>query len=148
MGEQLRIAVVDDDPDDRELVQEALESTGRPSVLEFFEDGQQLLDRLKELAEGGGSDTGFPDLILLDLNMPRVDGRTALARIKEDARLRHIPVVVLTTSRSEEDIKDCYELGANSFMTKPTRFEELLSAMEKMEEYWVQVVRLPPRTPS
>ncbi len=137
MNSEFRIFVVDDDPDDQELVTEALGMTEIRSVQEYFLDGQELMDRL--VAEKAI----LPDLILLDLNMPRVDGRTALSRIKSNDKLRHLPIVILTTSRSDDDVRSCYRLGANSFITKPARFEELVSVMEKVCEYWSEVVRRP-----
>ncbi len=137
MNSEFRIFVVDDDPDDQELVTEALGMIEIRSVQEYFLDGQELMDRL--VAEKAI----LPDLILLDLNMPRVDGRTALSRIKSNDKLRHLPIVILTTSRSEDDVRSCYRLGANSFITKPARFEELVSVMEKVCEYWSEVVRRP-----
>ena len=112
--------------------------TGLEAKLEFVEDGQQLMDYLER--EGAR-----PDLILLDLNMPRIDGRDALRMIKENPRLRSIPVVVLTTSKSEDDVRGCYDLGANSYVTKPSHFDDLITSMQKLEEYWSQVVRLPGR---
>lgn len=111
--------------------------SGVPCEIQFFDDGQELLDALEDPS------SGRPQLILLDLNMPRVDGRTALARIKGEDSLRRIPVVVLTTSRSEDDIRNCYQLGANSFISKPARFEELLESMQTLMKYWSGVVRLP-----
>ncbi len=132
----LNIFIVDDDPDDQELLLEALELAGLTCSSSTFADGQELLDQLQ--------DGELPDLILLDLNMPRVDGQTALDRIKSSARLRRIPVVVLTTSRSEADVDRCYELGANSFITKPRSFEDLLDLVETLGDYWTRVVRLPP----
>ncbi len=132
---KMSIFIVDDDPDDQELVQEALDMAGLDWASRTFGDGQELLDHLQ--------DDNLPALILLDLNMPRVDGRTALKVIKEDDRLRHIPIVVLTTSRNDEDVHHCYKLGANSFITKPQRFEDLLKFIKTLGEYWTEVVRLP-----
>lgn len=134
--ESLNIFIVDDDPDDQELMLEALDLSGLACSPQTFADGQELLDRLQ--------DDNLPDLILLDLNMPRIDGREALGRIKGDERLRSIPVVVLTTSRSQDDIQSCYQLGANSFVTKPQRFEDLLTFIQTIGDYWSRVVRLPP----
>ena len=131
----MSIFIVDDDPDDQELVQEALDMAGFEWASRVFSDGEDLLGHLQ-----GGD---LPDLILLDLNMPRVDGRTALKIIKEDERLRHIPIVVLTTSRNDDDVRSCYQLGANSFITKPQRFEDLLHCVKTLGEYWTRVARLP-----
>ncbi len=140
----LKILIAEDDPDDRDLAQEALSMTGLASEVRFVENGQELMDYLNRGGAYADREPGLPDLLLLDLNMPRMDGRVALRAILETPALRLLPVVVLTTSRDIEDIRYCYETGANSFMTKPSRFQDLIDAMRKLEDYWANVVNLPP----
>ena len=139
------ILMADDDPDDRLLTQEALEESRVVNDLRFVEDGQELLDYLRH--EGRFADPEAaprPGLILLDLNMPRKDGREALADIKADAALRRIPVVILTTSKAEEDMVRGYDLGAASYITKPVTFESLVELMKILGRYWIEFVALPP----
>jgi CheY-like chemotaxis protein len=139
------ILLADDDEEDRMLAADALEASRVVNDLRFVEDGEELLDYLYHrgrYAEPGSSPT--PGLILLDLNMPRKDGREALREIKADPELRRIPVVVLTTSKAEEDIYRTYDLGANSFITKPVSFEGLVAVMRDIGRYWIEIVELPP----
>ena len=145
-GARITILVADDDPDDRMLIEEAFEENRLANDLHFVEDGQELLEYLKH--EGKWSDPASaprPGLILLDLNMPRMDGREALRHLKADPSLARIPVVVLTTSKQEEDILRTYGLGVNSFITKPVTFEGLVSIMGDIGRYWVEIVELPDR---
>ena len=139
------ILMADDDADDRLLAQEALVESRVVNTLEFVEDGVELLDYLNSEGAYADDPKPLPGLILLDLNMPRMDGREALARIKGDPRLRLIPVVVLTTSSAEEDLVSCYSLGAASFLSKPVTFEGLVNMMKALGEYWVEFVQLPAR---
>ena len=139
------VLVADDDPEDRMLIEDAFEESRLPNVLEFVEDGEELLDYLYR--RNGYSDPSAsprPGLILLDLNMPRKDGREALKEIKSDPDLRQIPIVVMTTSRAEEDILRTYDLGVNSFITKPVTFEGLVEVVKMLGRYWFQIVELPP----
>ncbi|HEX2060569.1 MAG TPA: response regulator [Thermoanaerobaculia bacterium] len=139
------ILLADDDEEDRMLAGDALEASRVVNDLRFVEDGEELLDYLYHrgrYAEPGSAPT--PGLILLDLNMPRKDGREALREIKADPELRRIPVVVLTTSKAEEDIYRTYDLGANSFITKPVSFEGLVAVMRDIGRYWIEIVELPP----
>jgi CheY-like chemotaxis protein len=139
------ILLADDDEEDRMLAADALEASRVVNDLRFVEDGEELLDYLYHrgsYAAQGSSPT--PGLILLDLNMPRKDGREALREIKADPELRRIPVVVLTTSKAEEDIYRTYDLGANSFITKPVSFEGLVAVMRDIGRYWIEIVELPP----
>ena len=138
------ILMAEDDADDRLLCRQALDESRVLNELHFVEDGEQLLDYLHhrhpfedELVHPR------PGLILLDLNMPRKDGREALRDIKADPSLRRIPVVVMTTSQAEEDIVRSYDLGANSFVTKPVTFERLVELMQTMGRYWIEFVELP-----
>ena len=111
--------------------------------LRFVNDGEDLMDYLARRGAYAGANAPRPGLILLDLNMPRKDGREALAEIKADPELRKIPIVVLTTSRAEEDIFRTYDLGVSSFITKPVTFEGLVDAMKVLAEYWFEIVQLP-----
>lgn len=136
--------IAEDDPDDRLLIKEAFHESLVSNSINFVEDGVELLDYL-HLREKYANpiDAPTPDLILLDLNMPRKDGREALAEIKMDPSLRYIPVVVLTTSKAEEDIMRSYDIGAASYITKPVTFDGLVEAIKGLGQYWVQIVRLP-----
>jgi len=139
------ILMAEDDSDDRLLAQDALKECGMAMDLRFVEDGVQLMNYLHrkgEYSQGVSS----PNLIILDLNMPRKDGREALIEIKADPELRKIPVVVLTTSTAYTDISKVYELGANSFISKPVAFNSLIAVMKTLGEYWFKVVVLPTRT--
>lgn len=138
------ILMADDDPDDRLMAREALEEARLVNELRFVEDGEQLLDYLKRRGRFAEPDAApRPGLILLDLNMPRKSGREALAEIKADPELRSIPVVVLTTSKAEEDILRSYDLGVNSFITKPVTFDGLVEVMRSLSRYWFEIVALP-----
>jgi two-component system, response regulator len=144
--ETANILIADDDPDDCLMAEKALREFRQHNGLYFVEDGEELLDYLRH--QGKFADRRQfpqPDLILLDLNMPRKDGREALAEIKADPQLRSIPVVVLTTSRAEEDIARTYDLGVNSFITKPVSFQGLAEAMKIVTTYWLELVKRPNR---
>lgn len=128
------------------LTQQALEDAHISNSVRFVEDGEQLLDYLYQRGAYAG-ETGKaprPGLILLDLNMPKIDGREALKTIKGDPTLRDIPIVVLSTSRLDEDIARSYQLGVNSFITKPVTFSGLVEAMNVLGRYWLEIVELPP----
>jgi CheY-like chemotaxis protein len=142
----ITILICDDDEDDRMLTQQALEDAHVSNELRFVEDGEQLLDYLYQRGLFAG-ETGAaprPGLILLDLNMPTMDGREALRHIKQAPTLRDIPVVVLTTSSLDEDVVRSYRLGVNSFITKPVTFSGLVDAMNVLGRYWLEIVELPP----
>ena len=142
----ITILICDDDEDDRMLTQQALEDAHISNNLRFVEDGEQLLDYLYQRG-GYAGETGKaprPGLILLDLNMPKMDGREALKVIKGDKTLHDIPVVVLSTSRLDEDIVRSYQLGVNSFISKPVTFTGLVEAMNVLGRYWLEIVELPP----
>lgn len=142
----ITILICDDDEDDRLLTRQALEDAHIANDLRFVEDGEELLDYLHQRGRYAG-ETGSaprPGLILLDLKMPRMDGREALERIKGDPMLGDIPVVVLTTSRLEADIIESYRLGVNSFISKPVTFSGLVDAMNVLGRYWLEIVELPP----
>ncbi|MEY2976642.1 MAG: hypothetical protein RLZZ435_780 [Cyanobacteriota bacterium] len=138
------ILMADDDEDDRLLTRDALEENRILNDLYCVEDGEELMDYLYQ--RGDYSDPNSaprPTLILLDLNMPRKDGREALEEIKNDPNLRSIPVVVLTTSQAEEDILKTYDLGVSSFITKPVDFQSMVQIMKTLGDYWFQIVQLP-----
>ncbi len=143
----ITILIAEDDPDDRMLTQEALAESRLANDLRFVENGEKLMDYLHRRGSYGRSGQApRPGLILLDLNMPKKDGREALREIKADPELRQIPVVVLTTSKAEEDICRSYDLGVSSFITKPVRFEALVEVMKVLSRYWFEIVELPPTT--
>lgn len=138
------IVMAEDDEDDRLLVRAAIEQSNVLNPIDYVEDGEELMQYLRH--EGKYTrlkGQALPGLILLDLNMPRKDGREALAEIRQDPLLRHIPVVILTTSQQEDDIIRCYHLGANSYITKPVSFEGLVDVMRTLEIYWLRTVKLP-----
>ncbi|MFO8129102.1 MAG: response regulator [Bacteroidales bacterium] len=138
------ILMADDDPDDRLMAEEALEESRLKNELYLVKDGEELMDFLHRRNKYRDPESSpRPGIILLDLNMPRKDGREALREIKSEPSLRSIPVIVLTTSKAEEDILRTYNLGANSFITKPITFEGLVEVLKKMGEYWFQIVKLP-----
>lgn len=139
-----RILIADDDADDRMLIEDAFEECGLGSERDYVEDGVELLQYLR--AEGAWSERNEADppaVILLDLNMPRMDGWTALAQLKADPVLRRIPVVVLTTSEAEKDILRSYDLGVNSFITKPVTYEGHINVVRALNDYWIKIVQLP-----
>jgi CheY-like chemotaxis protein len=141
---QVSILIADDDVDDCQMIKDALKESQLLNELHFVHNGEELLNYLNH--RGPYEDpikNPLPGLILLDLNMPRKDGREALKEIKSDERFRHIPVVVLTTSQAEEDIYKTYDLGVNSFITKPVLFNSLVEVMREIGHYWFQVVELP-----
>jgi CheY-like chemotaxis protein len=138
------ILLADDDEEDQEFIREALAETRLKNDLFCVKDGEELMDYLKR--RGAYSEPGKaprPGLILLDLNMPRMDGREALKEIKSDPELRSIPVVVMTTSSEERDILQTYDLGVNSYITKPVTFAGLVRVIRAMGEYWLAIVKLP-----
>ena len=142
------ILMADDDADDRLLAKDALAECQVPNALHFVENGEDLLDYLRHQGKYASLvDTPRPGLILLELYMPRKDGREALQEIKADPDLRTIPVVVLTTSKADTDISRLYGLGANSFITKPVSYEALIKVMNDLVHYWFQLVELPPQKP-
>ena len=138
------ILIADDDEEDRILIKKALKSTPIDDRTKFVVNGEELIFYLE--GEGKYSDRNdypMPDIILLDLNMPRKDGREALKEIKNNDNLKHIPIIVLTTSKAEEDIVKTYNLGVNSFITKPVTYASLVKTMKTISEYWFETVKLP-----
>jgi CheY-like chemotaxis protein len=143
-GKAVTILVAEDDEDDRMLMQDALEENRLANDLHFVCDGEELMDYLLHRGQYSDPKTApRPSLILLDLNMPRKDGREALKEIKSDPTLRQIPVVVLTTSKAEEDILRTYDLGVSSFIAKPVIFESMVQIIKALGKYWFEIVELP-----
>lgn len=149
MDDKNRIVILmaDDDDDDFLLTKKALKKSRLLNTLCRVKDGEELLDylKLKGKYEGKADECQRPGVILLDLNMPKKDGREALKEIKSDPKLKDIPVVVFTTSKAEEDIYKSYKLGVNSFITKPVTFENLIDVMKTLGRYWFEIVELPPQ---
>ena len=142
-GRPIEILLVEDNPGDVRLTIEALKEGKVSNHLSVARDGVEALAFLRR--EGPHANAARPDLILLDLNLPRKDGREVLAEIKEDSRLRRIPVVVLTTSKAEEDILRTYDLHANCYISKPVELEQFISVVRSIDDFWLSVVRLPPK---
>jgi CheY-like chemotaxis protein len=143
----ISILVADDDADDRMMIEDALRENRLANDLYFVEDGEELMDRLLHREKySDASKYPRPGLILLDLNMPKKDGREALAEIKGNPGLRGIPVVVLTTSKAEEDVYRTYNLGVNSFITKSVTFDGLVTLTRELGRYWFEIVELPGTT--
>jgi len=142
-GRPIEILLVEDSPSDTELTQEALREAKVRNHLSTVEDGVLAMDFLRRRGVFAGAPR--PDLIMLDLNLPRKDGREVLAEIKEDPELKTIPVVVLTTSQADQDILRAYHLHANCYITKPVDFEQFLQAIRSIESFWLLVVTLPPK---
>jgi two-component system, response regulator len=144
-GERITILLADDDADDRQLTKEAFAECHLVNQVHYVEDGEQLMDYLLRRGKYESMKRDpLPGLVLLDLNMPRKDGREALKEIKEHPDLKRIPIVVLTTSKAEEDILRTYDLGVNSYVTKPVTFQSLVDTVKVMGKYWFEIVELPP----
>ena len=140
-GPGVTILIADDDEDDRLMLRDALREAQLEPDLRFVVDGVELMDFLHR--RGDYADAPRPALILLDLNMPRMDGREALAAVKSDADLRKIPVVVLTTSKDATDVDRAYDLGVNAFITKPVTYLGLVEVMKVVTRYWLEIADLP-----
>ncbi len=144
MGKPITILMADDDADDRQMTQEAFEESRLANDLRFVVDGVELMDYLHRRGRFRDPATSpRPGLILLDLNMPKKDGREALAEIKADPKLRNIRIVVMTTSKAEEDIARSYDLSATSYITKPVTFTALADVIKTLGRYWLEIVELP-----
>lgn len=138
------ILMAEDDVDDQMLVEESLEEARLANELHIVSDGEELIEYLQRRGEYEDPESSpRPGLILLDLNMPRKDGREALKEIKADPKLRGIPIIALTTSQAEEDILNTYDLGVNSYVTKPVTFDDLVEIMKVLGRYWFEIVELP-----
>jgi CheY-like chemotaxis protein len=140
-GQPIEVLLVEDDPGDILLIREAFEFNKVHNNLNVVSDGEQALDYLRGV--GDYRDATRPDLVLLDLNLPRKDGREVLAEVKSDEALRTIPIVVLTTSEAEEDVLKSYQLHANAYVTKPVDFQRFVSIVRQIDDFFVSVVRLP-----
>src|SRR5581483_2075803 len=141
MPEPIEVLLVEDDPGDELMTREAFEDNKIKNTLHVVHDGLEALDFLYQ--RGPYADAPVPDLILLDLNLPKYDGRQVLEQIKSDPDLTHIPVVVLTTSAAEEDILRSYKLHANAFVSKPVDLEQFVDAIRQIDDFFLTVVRLP-----
>ena len=141
-GSAVKILLVEDNPGDVRLTQEALKESKMLNELYVTEDGVEAMEFLNR--EGKFSDAPHPDLILLDLNLPKKDGRELLAEIKADEKLRRIPVVVLTTSKAQEDIYRMYEQHANCYITKPIDLDQFIEVVKSIDNFWLTIVKLPP----
>jgi len=137
----VEILLVEDNPGDVRLTQEVLKDFKMHNHLHVVKDGMEALEFL--LREGKYIDAALPDLILLDLNLPKKDGREVLAQVKTDITLKHIPVVVLTTSRAEQDISKAYDLYANCYITKPVDLDKFIKVIKSIEDFWLTIVKLP-----
>lgn len=143
-GKRITILIADDDEDDRLMTREAFDEVKILNQLVFVKDGVELMDYLYHRGNfAGDGDHPRPGLILLDLNMPRMDGRDALRAIKNDEKLRSIPVIVFTTSKAEEDIVRSYNLGVNCFITKPVTYTGLVKVVTQLNSFWFELVELP-----
>src|SRR3954451_17240890 len=141
----ITILMADDDPDDRQLTKEAFEESKLSNDLRFVEDGEELLDYLYRRGKyADPASSPRPSIILLDLNMPRKDGREALQIIRSDPHMRPIRVIIMTTSKAEEDMLRSYDLSAASYITKPVTFERLGGGVRALGKYWLEIVELPP----
>ena len=132
------ILIAEDDADDRFLLKTAFEESGYKNTLKFVENGVELIKHLKEVTERKNNDE-YPGFILLDLNMPKKDGREVLKEIKENKVFKKIPVIVFTTTKNENEISRCYELGANSYVVKPLVFDELVQIIQALYSYWFKI---------
>ncbi len=140
--EPIRILMAEDDREDQMLVQKAFREARSINHLTFVNDGEELLQYLRHQGKYAGAPQ--PDVLLLDLNMPKMDGREALKEIKSDPDLRSLPVIILTTSSADEDVVRTYALGANSYIQKPVTFEKMVEVVDTLGRYWLGIVKLPP----
>jgi CheY-like chemotaxis protein len=141
--QKLFILVAEDDSDDRFLLQTAFKEKGYDDRLEFVENGVELIEFLSNIQDNKTAHNGFPYFILLDLNMPKKDGREALKEIKQHPVFKKIPIIVFTTTKNESEIRRCYELGANTYIVKPVSFEKLLKVLDNIRTYWSNTATIP-----
>ncbi|MCB0317554.1 MAG: response regulator [Bdellovibrionales bacterium] len=139
--EEINILLVEDDPGDVKLTKRILEKSKLHLTLHVVDDGEKAIDYLKK--QGEHSEASTPDLVLLDINLPKKDGMEVLKEIREDSRLTHMPVVILTTSKDQEDIAKSYKLHANCFVTKPVDLSQFTKVVQSIENFWLTVVKLP-----
>ena len=140
--EEIFILIAEDDTDDRFLLQTAFEENGYVDKLHFVENGVEVMDFLHNITTSGDA-TKMPHFILLDLNMPKKDGREVLKEIKNHAQYKKIPVIIFSTTNNEQEMRRCYELGANSYITKPNSFENLIKTVAVLRNYWIQTSKFP-----
>ncbi|RCW49478.1 response regulator [Paenibacillus prosopidis] len=143
LGQNVEILLVEDNPGDIRLIVEVLKEGKINNNLSVVEDGEQALAYLRR--EGSYQDSIVPDIILLDLNLPKINGTEVLAEIKRDPLLKYIPVIILTTSEAEQDILKAYDLHANCYITKPVNLEQFLTVVRSIENFWLTIVKLPRR---
>lgn len=143
MSEEIQILLVEDNPGDVRLTIEALRGAKVANELHVVGDGEEAIEFLRQIGRHAAAPR--PDIVLLDLNLPRLDGREVLANIKSDPDLVKIPIIVLTSSLAERDIEQAYELHANCYISKPVDFTEFIQAVRSLEGFWLKIVRLPPR---
>lgn len=141
--QKLFILIAEDDADDRFLLQTAFEENGFKDSLEFVENGIELIEYLSGIMHSKTLDINYPGFILLDLNMPKKDGREVLKEIKQHPELKKIPVVVFTTTKNENEIRRCYELGANTYVVKPVSFDALVKVIYEIRSYWFNTAAIP-----
>ena len=141
--QKLFILIAEDDADDRFLLQTVFDEKGYPDKLEFVENGVDLIDRLNEISEKKNGEMEYPSFILLDLNMPKKDGRESLKEIKHHPVFKRIPIIVFTTTKNEQEIRRCYELGANSYVVKPVSFDALIKVIDGIRKYWSDTALTP-----
>lgn len=140
MGNAVTFLIADDDPDDRKLVMRAFKKSKKSNNVYFVRDGEDLLNYLGRLNGYTAQSAPTPDVILLDLNMPRMDGIETLKHLKSNKTTRDFPVIIMTTSASEDDIQVCYGLGAFFYLVKPMRFSDLVKAFDELSDYWIQAL--------
>lgn len=139
----MTVLIADDDADDRMFLEQAMRQNGYDQNIRFVEDGEELMDYLRQQGRYNEQNAPWPNILLLDLNMPRKNGFQALSEIKDDPNLRRLPVVVMTTSSADEDVVKTYMLGVNSFVTKPFNFNRLVEMVGTLKSYWMDTVKLP-----
>ncbi len=139
----MTILIADDDHDDRLFMEQALRQNGFSQTIQFVEDGEELMEYLRHEGRFLDQNVPWPNLLILDLNMPRKNGFQALEEIKDDPKLRRLPVIVMTTSSADEDVVKTYNLGVNSFVTKPFNFSRLVEMVGALKTYWMDTVKLP-----
>jgi CheY-like chemotaxis protein len=136
------ILIAEDDNDDRYLLQTAFEEVGNEETLKFVDDGVEVMEFLTEI-EATGDETRYPDIVILDLNMPKKNGKETLAEIRKRQAFKNIPVIIYTTTRSEQEIKDCYELGANTYIVKPASYEVICEVVLSIKNLWLNTASIP-----
>ncbi|MBC3786393.1 response regulator [Spirosoma utsteinense] len=139
----MTILIADDDADDRMFLEQAMRQNGYDQGIQFVEDGEDLMEYLRRQGRYNEVNAPWPNMLILDLNMPRKNGFQALSEIKDDPKLRRLPVIVMTTSSADEDVLKTYNLGVNSFVTKPFNFNRLVEMVGTLKTYWMDTVKLP-----